>query len=116
MEGPLDLTSRFRRAPGGGKVVGVLPFDEVPTDCPVDEAGDAAILPGVVDIHVQVSNGLERTTQAAAAGGYLVDAPLDLAERAQETLRACGATHRFQMLAKRRDVLEQHGGARGQLA
>jgi allantoinase len=53
----------------GGKIIGVVDFDDAPTGCPVDDAGDAAMFPGVVDTHVHVTGGFERTTQAAAAGG-----------------------------------------------
>jgi allantoinase len=53
----------------GGKIIGVLGHDDVPAGCAVDDAGDAAVLPGLIDIHVELSKGLERTTQAAAAGG-----------------------------------------------
>src|SRR5947207_553474 len=68
----------------GGKIVGVLAFDDVPEGCPVDEAGDAAVMPGVVDTHVRVSaagrttsDAFEITTRAAAAGGVttLLDMP-----------------------------------------
>jgi allantoinase len=52
-----------------GKIIGVLGYDDVPLGCAVDDADDAAVLPGLVDIHVELSKGLERTTQAAAAGG-----------------------------------------------
>jgi allantoinase len=83
-----DLVVRSRRVvtPGatrpasvhvrGGKIVGVLAFDDVPLGCPVDEAGDAAVMPGVVDTHVHIpgtdgpdGDGFETTTRAAAAGG-----------------------------------------------
>jgi allantoinase len=68
----------------GGKIVGVLPFNDVPPGCPVDEGGDAAVMPGVVDTHVHIPapgsrdwDGLEPTTRAAAAGGVttLLDMP-----------------------------------------
>jgi len=52
-----------------GKIIGVVDFDDVPAGCPVDDAADASLLPGLVDTHVHVSDGFERTTQAAAAGG-----------------------------------------------
>jgi allantoinase len=93
-----DLIVRSRRVvtPGGtrpasvhvrgGKIVGVLAFDDVPVGCPVDEAGDAAVMPGVVDTHVHVpaadgpdGDGFETTTRAAAAGGVttLLDMPFN---------------------------------------
>ena len=52
-----------------GKIIGVVGPDEVPADCAIDEAGDAAVLPGVVDACARLAGGLERATQAAAAGG-----------------------------------------------
>src|ERR1035437_6296461 len=91
-----DLVVRSRRIvtdhatrPGtihirGGKIVGILDFEDVPPGCPLDDAADAAIMPGVVDAHVYVSaSGLfrrgafEATTRAAAAGGVttIVDMP-----------------------------------------
>src|SRR5207248_2214843 len=59
-----------------GRIVGVLDFDDVHAGCPVDDAGDAAVLPGVVDTNVRVT---EDTTRAAARGGVttLLDMPFD---------------------------------------
>jgi allantoinase len=73
----------------GGKIVGVLGFDDVPAGCPVDEAGGAVILPGLVDIHVQVSKGLERTTQAAAAGGITTIIALPPARKEDAAVERC---------------------------
>ena len=91
-----DLVVRSRRIvtdhatrPGtihirGGKIVGILDFEDVPPGCPLDDAADAAIMPGVVDAHVYVSasghfrrGAFEATTRAAAAGGVttIVDMP-----------------------------------------
>jgi allantoinase len=70
----------------GGKIVGVLAFSDVPVGCPLDEAGEAAVVPGVVDTHVHVNEpgragweGFETATRAAAAGGVttLLDMPLN---------------------------------------
>jgi len=70
----------------GGKIVGVLPFDDVPAGGSIDDAGEAAVMPGLVDTHVHVNerghaggNGFEAVTRAAAAGGTttLVDVPMD---------------------------------------
>jgi allantoinase len=69
-----------------GRVIGVLDFDDVPSGCPLDEAGDAFVLPGLVDTHVRTQasgwnaeQGFAATTRAAAAGGVttIVDEPLD---------------------------------------
>jgi len=61
---------------GKGRILGILDPNEVPPGCPVDEAGDAFVLPGLVDASVHVGgsglasrDGLEATTRAAAAGG-----------------------------------------------
>ena len=60
----------------GGKIVGILEFSDSPAGCPLDEAGDAVVMPGVVDTHVNVNEpgcrdgeGFEAATRAAAAGG-----------------------------------------------
>ena len=70
----------------GGKIIGVLDFDDVPPGCPLDEAGDRVVMPGVVDTHVHINEpgrtdweGFETATKAAAAGGVttLIDMPLN---------------------------------------
>jgi len=59
-----------------GKIVGVLDFEDVPPGCPLDDAGDAAVLPGVVDIQVDASADADAVMRTAAAGGVttIVDA------------------------------------------
>jgi dihydroorotase-like cyclic amidohydrolase len=59
-----------------GKIVGVLDHDHVPGDCPVDDVGTAAVMPGVVDIRVDPNGDIDALTRAAAAGGVttVVDA------------------------------------------
>src|SRR5215210_6235116 len=70
----------------GGRVEDIFEFDEVPDDCPLVEAGDAVVLPGLVDSHVHVNEpgrtrweGFASATKAAAAGGVttIVDMPLN---------------------------------------
>ncbi|HWS90484.1 MAG TPA: allantoinase AllB [Pyrinomonadaceae bacterium] len=70
----------------GGRVEDIYGFDEVPDDCPLVEAGDAVVLPGLVDSHVHVNEpgrtrweGFASATKAAAAGGVttIVDMPLN---------------------------------------
>jgi allantoinase len=65
-----------------GRIIGVLPFDDVPPGRSVDEASDAVVMPGVVDtnVHVAGRDGDDRfddVTRAAAAGGVttIVDLP-----------------------------------------
>src|SRR5881227_3707152 len=71
---------------GGGRVVALRPFDEVPAGVRVEEAGDLVVLPGLVDSHVHVNEpgrteweGFSTATRAAAAGGVttIVDMPLN---------------------------------------
>ena len=70
----------------GGRVEEVTEFDEVPDGCQLIEAGDAVVLPGLVDSHVHVNEpgrtrweGFASATKAAAAGGVttIVDMPLN---------------------------------------
>src|ERR1043166_7201962 len=70
----------------GGRVEEIYEFDEVPDDCPLVEAGEAVLLPGLVDSHVHVNEpgrtrweGFATATRAAAAGGVttIVDMPLN---------------------------------------
>lgn len=69
-----------------GKVAGVVPTAQIPTNVEVHDFGESVILPGLVDSHVHINDpgrteweGFETATQAAAAGGYtmLVDMPLN---------------------------------------
>jgi allantoinase len=70
----------------GGRISDVTAFDEVPEGCPVVEAGDRVVLPGLVDSHVHVNEpgrtrweGFASATRAAARGGVttIVDMPLN---------------------------------------
>jgi allantoinase len=67
-----------------GRINGVADFDDVPPGCPIDDAGDAVVLPGLVDSHVHVnaagrtvSEAFDTVTRAAAAGGVttVIDMP-----------------------------------------
>ncbi len=69
-----------------GRIIGILDFDDVPAGCAVDEAGDCALLPGLVDptVHVRepgrtVSEAFDRATRAAASGGVttIIAMPFD---------------------------------------
>ncbi|MFZ0739192.1 MAG: hypothetical protein WAM96_19005, partial [Candidatus Acidiferrales bacterium] len=35
-----------------GGVTDVTGFDEIPAGCPIDDAGDRVVMPGIVDTHV----------------------------------------------------------------
>ena len=52
-----------------GKIIGVMDFDDVPDGCPLDDAANLVVMPGLVDTHVRVEEGFETATRAAAAGG-----------------------------------------------
>jgi allantoinase len=69
-----------------GRIARVAAFDDVPAGLQAVEAGDLAILPGLVDTHVHVNEpgrteweGFASATRAAAAGGVttIVDMPLN---------------------------------------
>jgi allantoinase len=69
-----------------GRILDVLPQEELPAETSVTDFGDAAILPGLVDSHVHINEpgrteweGFRTATRAAAAGGctLLVDMPLN---------------------------------------
>ncbi|HEV7556745.1 MAG TPA: allantoinase AllB [Kofleriaceae bacterium] len=92
-----DLVVRSRRvvtdsiAPAAiwirdGKIERVAGWDEVPAGARVDDVGELAVLPGIVDTHVHLNEpgrteweGFATATRAAAIGGVtsLVDMPLN---------------------------------------
>src|SRR5215210_6891963 len=95
---PTDLVVRGRRvvtaggvAPASilveeGRVAAVGEWDDLPPNVPVIDAGEAVVMPGLVDTHVHINEpgrtdweGFETATRAAAAGGIttLVDMPLN---------------------------------------
>ncbi len=70
----------------GGKIVDIIDLDQVPPGIDVEDYGDLAILPGLVDTHVHINDpgradweGFATATAAAAAGGIttLIDMPLN---------------------------------------
>src|SRR4051812_6654945 len=70
----------------GGKIKRVASPYDVPQDCPVVDAGERVVMPGLVDTHVHVNEpgrtdweGFRTATLAAAAGGVttIVDMPLN---------------------------------------
>jgi allantoinase len=72
--------------PATGVIARVADWDDVPIGADLVDAGELAILPGVVDTHVHLNEpgrteweGFATATQAAAAGGAttLVDMPLN---------------------------------------
>jgi allantoinase len=69
-----------------GRILDVVPLNQLPAEISVEDFGEAAILPGLVDSHVHINEpgrteweGFRTATRAAAAGGYtlLVDMPLN---------------------------------------
>jgi len=69
-----------------GRILDVVPQEELPAETSVTDFGDAAILPGLADSHVHINEpgrteweGFRTATRAAAAGGctLLVDMPLN---------------------------------------
>src|SRR6266851_10127839 len=69
-----------------GLIVAIAKRDEVPQGCPVYDAGQSVVMPGLVDTHVHINEpgrtdweGFETATRAAAAGGVttLIDMPLN---------------------------------------
>jgi len=70
----------------GEKIQAIVPVEQAPAGAQIQDFGEAAILPGLVDSHVHINDpgraeweGFETATRAAAAGGYtmLVDMPLN---------------------------------------
>ncbi|AEU35072.1 allantoinase AllB [Granulicella mallensis] len=70
----------------GDCIAAIKPASELASDIPVEDLGDLALLPGLVDTHVHINEpgrteweGFATATRAAAAGGFttIVDMPLN---------------------------------------
>ncbi|MEE9161608.1 MAG: allantoinase AllB [Candidatus Neomarinimicrobiota bacterium] len=70
----------------GGRILDVVPWDDLPETTAVDDVGNLVVMPGLVDTHVHINEpgrtaweGFETATKAAAAGGIttLGDMPLN---------------------------------------
>ena len=70
----------------GEKILNVIPIENTPETCPIDDMGNNVIMPGLVDIHVHINEpgrtdweGYETATRAAGSGGIttIVDMPLN---------------------------------------
>ena len=69
-----------------GVITAIAQFNELPAGCPIHEAGDLIVMPGIVDTHVHINEpgrteweGFTTATRAAAAGGVttLIEMPLN---------------------------------------
>jgi allantoinase len=69
-----------------GVITAVSGFDDIPAGCAVHEAGESAVMPGLVDTHAHINEpgrteweGFATATRAAAAGGVttLIEMPLN---------------------------------------
>jgi allantoinase len=69
-----------------GVITAVTKFSEVPANCPIYEASDLLVMPGIVDTHVHINEpgrteweGFTTATRGAAAGGVttLIEMPLN---------------------------------------
>src|SRR6266550_6713304 len=93
-----------------GRISAITPFEEIPSDCEIVEAGeDSVVMPGLVDSHVHVNEpgrteweGFATATRAAAAGGVttIIDIPLNCipATTTVDALHAKLAAARGQLL------------------
>ena len=59
-----------------GRIAGITPFQDIPTDVEVYDAGEKVVMPGLVDTHVHLNEpgrteweGFWTATRAAASGG-----------------------------------------------
>jgi allantoinase len=70
----------------GGTISAITPLSAIAPRCPIYEAGESVVMPGIVDTHVHINEpgrteweGFETATRAAAAGGVttLIEMPLN---------------------------------------
>jgi allantoinase len=70
----------------GGVILAITAFDNIPPGIPMHDAGDAVVMPGIVDTHVHINEpgrteweGFSTATRAAAAGGVttIIEMPLN---------------------------------------
>ena len=70
----------------GERIAAIKPPSELPPDIPLEDLGDLALLPGLIDVHTHINEpgrteweGFATATRAAAAGGFttLIDMPLN---------------------------------------
>jgi len=70
----------------GGAITAVSGFNEITPGCPLHEANESVVMPGLVDTHVHINEpgrtdweGFSTATRAAAAGGVttLIEMPLN---------------------------------------
>ena len=50
-----------------GKIIGILDFESAPAGCPLDDAGDSIVMPGIIDMQVEPCE--PQSASSAAAGG-----------------------------------------------
>ncbi len=83
---PSDVIQAQIHIDDAGKIVAIEPYDSPSPAGRVVDAGNAVIMPGIVDTHAHINDpgraeweGFETATQAAAAGGVttVVDMPLN---------------------------------------
>ncbi len=65
-----------------GVITAVGPAEDFPPGCPVVEAGESVVMPGLADTHVHITEpgrtdweGFDSATRSAAAGDALLDRP-----------------------------------------
>jgi allantoinase len=87
----------------GGRIIGVLDHENAPEGCPINDAGELVVMPGLVDAHTVIDptggdyrTAFDRAARAAAAGG--VTTLIDLG------VPSCPTASVSALADKRRDV------------